>query len=151
MQLLGPGEIFGESAILGSERHDNIAEVLEDSIVCTVNKDIFTDMMMKNPKLNLKITKYIGWQLRKVETKVEDLVFKDAHDRVKSFLKNYIQKFGSKMMDGWFVRPLPSQQDIADLTAVSRQTASQILNELKEEKLIDFSRRYLRIPDINAL
>ena len=33
LQLLGPGEIFGESAILGQETHDNIAEVVEDAVV----------------------------------------------------------------------------------------------------------------------
>jgi len=151
LQLLGPGEIFGESAIFGRGYHNNVAEVLEDAVICTIDKEYFLKMMMTNPTFNFTITKYIGWRLRKVETHVEDLLFKDAQQRISEFLISYIQKFGKEMADGWYVRPFPSQQDIADLTAVSRQTASLLLNEMKEKKVIDFSRRFLKISDLKIL
>ena len=151
MQILGPGEIFGESSLLGGEQHENIAEVIEDAIICTIDKDIFTGMMMKNPGLTLKITRFIGWRLRHIENHVEDLVFKDAKQRIVSFLIRYIENYGKKMVDGWMVRPFISQQDIADLTAVSRQTASQTLNELKNIGLINFTRRFLSTSKLDKL
>lgn len=151
LHIIGPGEIFGETSLLGSDRHEHIAEAIEDAVICTINKDVFQQMMMKNPLLNLSITKFIGWRMRKVEAHVEDLVFKDARSRILSFLQRYIQEYGKKLADGWIVRPFLSQQEIADLTAVSRQTASQILNELKEEGRIDFTRRYVKTKDLKNL
>ncbi|NOZ07642.1 MAG: Crp/Fnr family transcriptional regulator [FCB group bacterium] len=151
LQIIGPGEIFGETSLLGADRHSNIAEVMEDAVICTINKDHFQDMMMKNPALNLSITKFIGWRMRKISAQAEDLVFKDARQRICSFIVRYVKEYGKKMLDGWVVRPSLSQQEIADLTAVSRQTASQILNDLKEEGLIDFTRRYIRIKDPDKL
>ena len=38
LHLIGPGEIFGESAILGQEKRENIAEVVEDAVICSINR-----------------------------------------------------------------------------------------------------------------
>jgi len=151
LHIIGPGEIFGEAALLGEDRHENIAEVMEDAVICTIHKDHFQEMMMKSPNLNLSVTKFIGWRMRRISAHAEDLIFKDARQRICSFLLRYAKDFGKKMVDGWVVRPFLSQQEIADLTAVSRQTASQILNEMKEEGVIDFTRRYIRIKDLEKL
>ena len=50
--LLGPGEIFGESALLGEEKRENIAEVVEDAIICSMDKNMFYDLMTNYPELN---------------------------------------------------------------------------------------------------
>ncbi|NQV15512.1 Crp/Fnr family transcriptional regulator [bacterium] len=145
LHLLGPGEIFGESAILGQDTHDNIAEVVEDAVVCAMDKRDFQDLMEKSPQLTLSVNKFIGFRLRKIQAHVEDLVFKNAKQRIKAFLHRYVETFGKKMVDGWMVRPFLTHQEIADLTATARQTVNQVLNELAEEDVIKFSRRYLHL------
>ncbi len=145
LHLLGPGEIFGESAILGQDKHDNIAEVVEDAVVCAMDKRDFQDMMEKSPQLTMSINKFIGFRLRKIQAHVEDLVFKNAKQRITAFLHRYIETFGKKMVDGWMVRPFLTHQEIADLTATARQTVNQVLNELAEDDVIKFSRRFLQL------
>jgi CRP/FNR family transcriptional regulator len=145
LHLLGPGEIFGESAILGQDTHDNIAEVVEDAVVCAMDKRDFQDMMEKSPKLTMSVNKFIGFRLRKIQAHVEDLVFKNAKERITAFLYRYVSTFGKKMVDGWMVRPFLTHQEIADLTATARQTVNQVLNELAEEDVIKFSRRFLQL------
>lgn len=145
LQLIGPGEIFGESAILGQEKRENIAEVVEDAVICSINRTMFQEMMANNPKLNLSINKFIGLRIRKIEAHVEDLVFKDAEERVVAFLKRYATTFGKKMIDGWMVRPFLTHQEIADLTATSRQTVNSILNELVTNQHIKYTRRFFQV------
>ncbi|NOZ74361.1 MAG: cyclic nucleotide-binding domain-containing protein, partial [FCB group bacterium] len=53
LQLLGPGEIFGESALLGQDIHENIAEVVEDALICSINRDMFQELLASNPALTL--------------------------------------------------------------------------------------------------
>ena len=117
LQLIGPGEIFGESAILGQDKRENIAEVVEDAVICSINRTMFQEMLANNPKMNLSINKFIGLRIRKIQAHVEDLVFKDAQERVVAFLKRYAKTFGKEMIDGWMVRPFLTHQEIADLTA----------------------------------
>jgi CRP/FNR family cyclic AMP-dependent transcriptional regulator len=149
LQLIGPGEIFGESAILGQDKRENIAEVVEDAIICSINRAMFQEMLANNPKLNLSINKFIGLRIRKIQAHVEDLVFKDAQERVVAFLKRYASTFGKKMLDGWMVRPFLTHQEIADLTATSRQTVNSILNDLVANQDIKYTRRYFQVlrPD----
>lgn len=145
LQLIGPGEIFGESAILGQEKRENIAEVVEDAVICSINRKMFQEMLANNPKMNLSINKFIGLRIRKIQAHVEDLVFKDAHERVVAFLKRYAQTFGKQMIDGWMVRPFLTHQEIADLTATSRQTVNSILNDLVSNQDIKYTRRYFQV------
>jgi len=144
LQLIGPGEIFGETSILGQRIHENVAEAVENSIICTISKEMFQEMLNRNPKLNLKINKFIGFRLRRIEAHVEDLVFKDARERIIAFLSRYVQTFGKKLIDGWMIRPFLTHQEIADLTATSRQTVTTILNEMVNDGKIDYTRRYFR-------
>ncbi len=149
LHLIGPGEIFGESAILGQEKRENIAEVVEDSVICSINRTMFQEMLVNNPKMNLSINKFIGLRIRKIQAHVEDLVFKDAQERVIAFLKRYTKTFGKKMLDGWMVRPFLTHQEIADLTATSRQTVNTILNELVNNQEIKYTRRYFQVLRTN--
>ena len=84
-------------------------------------------------------------ELRKIQAHVEDLVFKDAKERVVAFLKRYTKTFGKKVIDGWMVRPFLTHQEIADLTATSRQTVNSILNELVTDKKIKYTRRFFQV------
>lgn len=145
LHLIGPGEIFGESAILGQEKRENIAEVVEDAVICSINRTMFQKMLANNPKLNLSINKFIGLRIRKIQAHVEDLVFKDAKERVVAFLERYTKTFGKKMIDGWMVRPFLTHQEIADLTATSRQTVNSILNDLVNNNEIKYTRRYFQV------
>jgi len=145
LQLIGPGEIFGESSILGQEKRENIAEVVEDAVICSINRTMFQEMLANNPKMNLSINKFIGLRIRKIQAHVEDLVFKDAQERVIAFLKRYAKTFGKQMIDGWMVRPFLTHQEIADLTATSRQTVNSILNDLVNNQDIKYTRRYFQV------
>lgn len=152
LHLLGPGEIFGESALLGQDTHDNIAEVVEDSVVCAVDKHDFQNMMERSPQLNISINKLIGFRLRKIQAHVEDLVFRNARERILAFLLRYTENFGKQMVDGWMVRPFLTHQEIADLTATARQTVNMVLNELAETDKIKFTRRFLQVKgDLGSL
>ena len=151
LALLGAGEIFGESAILGQETHQNIAEVVEDAVICAMDRAAFQELLENSNALSRRVRSHLGLRIRKVEAQVEDLVFKDAHQRVVSFLVRYVRDFGKKMVDLWEVRPFLTHQDIAELTATSRQTVNAILNELKSDGKIDFTRQFLRINDPDSL
>ena len=151
LALLGAGEIFGESAILGQETHQNLAEVVEDAVVCAIDRKAFLKILEKSNALSRQFRTHLGLRIRKVESQIEDLVFKDAHFRVLNFLLRYMEDFGKQMENLWEVRPFLTHQEIAELTATCRQTVNAILNELKSAGKIDFSPQFLRTPGPESL
>lgn len=151
IQIIGPGEIFGESALMGQEQHTNMAETIEPTVICAINKSDFMDFLDRTPKLNRAVNQLIGFRIRKIEAHIEDLVFRDSRERILLFLERHVENFGRHLTDLWEVRPFLTHQQIGEITATSRQTVNQILNELKHDGIIDFSRQYLWVKDRDRL
>ena len=151
LALVNPGEVFGELAMMDDGDRTDLAVAVDNCMICAVSKDDFKMFLEKNPGLNLKITKLIGLKLRKYSERIEELVFKDAPQRVVSFLLNLASDHGKKIGSEIFVKPFLTHQNIAELTACSRQTVNSVLTELREKGVIDFDRRKLVIHDNEEL
>ncbi len=151
LDILGPGEIFGELALTDEGRMQDFAAALDGALICTMKKNDFETMLRKNPEMNLRLTKWIGLRLRRFEEKVNDLVFKDAPKRIISFLLRYAEDFG-KIKGGIVTIPtFLSHQEIAFLTATSRQSVTTVLNDLREKGIIEFNRRQLQVLSLSKL
>ena len=145
LALVNKGEVFGEMAFLDEGERNEFATALDDCLVCTINKNEFKEFVDRNPELNLRITKLIGLKLKKYSERIEELVFKDAEQRLVSFLLRLADENGKQIGDEIFVKPFLKHQDIAELTATSRQTVNSILTDLREKKVINFDRKKLII------
>lgn len=149
--LINPGDVFGEMSIVDDTERTDYAITMDESLICAISKNDFREFIEKNPSLNLKLTKLIGFRMRKYSERIEGLVFKDAQQRVISFLLNLASEQGKKIGDEIFVKPFLTHQDIASLTACSRQTVNSILTTLREDGAIDFDRRKLIVKNRNEL
>lgn len=149
--LINPGEIFGEMAYLSEGDRTDYAVTVEPSLICAINKNDLASFIEKNPSLNLKLTKILGLRLRSFSERIEDLIFKDADQRVTSFILRYAEKNGKKIGDQIFVKPFLKHQSIGELTACSRQTVNYILTDLRAKGIIDFDRSKLIINKIDEL
>jgi CRP-like cAMP-binding protein len=147
LDIVGPGEIFGELALADDEGevYVEMAEALDEVLICAMSKNDFMEFLKKNPELNLRMIKLIGMKLRKVESKVEDLIFKNVRQRVMTFLFRFAEAFGKIKERQISVPKFLSQDEIAHLTGASRQTVATILNELRKEGVIDFTTKSLTI------
>jgi CRP/FNR family transcriptional regulator, cyclic AMP receptor protein len=149
--LVNTGEVFGEMAYLDEHERNDFASAMEDVLVCAINKDDFKQFVERNPGLNLHLTKLIGLKLKKYSERIEELVFKDAEQRVISFLLRLAAENGKQIGDQIFVKPFLKHQDIAELTACSRQTVNAVLTDLREKGAINFDRKKIIIQDKKEL
>lgn len=150
--ILGTGEIFGELALAGEEKRQDFAQAMDDNTtVCPISIEEMQALMTQNKELSFKIYKLIGLRIRKLERKIESLVFKDARTRIIDFLKDAAAWKGKKVGFETMIPTKLTHKDIASLTGTSRQTVTTILNELKEKNLINFDRRKILIRDLESL
>lgn len=149
--IINPGEVFGEMSFLDENERTDYATAMDDALICTINKQEFNDFVSKAPELNLRLTKLIGFRMKRYTEKIEELVFKDSSHRVSSFLLRLAEDNGKTLGSDIFIKPFFKHQDIAELTACSRQTVNAVLTDLREKKIIDFDRRKLIIHNKEAL
>ena len=150
--ILYPGEVFGEMGIVGEEKRKDFAAAMDaDTRMCTLDVEQFKEMMNSNPKLSLEVTKTIGEKLRNIERRLESLIFKDARERIIDFMIEMASKYGKKIGVEILVKHDLTHQDIANLTATSRQTVTTVLNDLKDKNLIYMERKRFLIRDLDKL
>ena len=150
--ILEPGEIFGELSIAGQEKRTDFAQVLDKHVkICAITRDEMVDILNATPSLNLKVTQLIGLRLQKMERRFESLIFKDARQRVIDFIKTSVEEKGKKIGYEWLFKHKLTHQDIANLTATSRQTVTIVLNELREKGILSFDRRSILVHEMEQL
>ena len=150
--ILAKGEIFGEMALTGEERRSDFAVAMDSSTrVCPMTIDDLQNLMKDNKELSFKIFKIIGFRFRRLERRIESLVFKDARTRIVEFLKEMAEEKGQKVGFETMIKNHLTHKDIASLTGTSRQTVTTVMNELREENVINFDRRRILIRDLEKL
>jgi len=150
--ILTRGEVFGELALAGEVTRTDFAQAMDnDTRICSMTIDNLKDLMKDNQELNFKILRIVGWRLRKMETKIESLVFKDARTRIVDFLRETALEKGQKVGFEMMIKNHLTHKDIASLTGTSRQTVTTVMNDLREQNLINFDRRRILIRDMEKL
>lgn len=149
--ILGKGEVFGEFAILGEESKKDFAQAMEETKLCVSDQDGIRNLMRDHNQLSLYFLNMLGSRLLKMEKRLESLVFKDSRSRIIEFILEQVETNGVRVGYEWVVRPNLTHQDIANLTATSRQTVTTVFNELKQNKLVHFNRRRWLVRDREEL
>ncbi|WP_420317928.1 Crp/Fnr family transcriptional regulator [Ekhidna sp.] len=150
--ILTRGEIFGEMALAGEEKRQDFAQAMDNETrVCSMTIEDLQNLMVDNKELSFKILKIVGFRLRKMEKKIESLVFKDARTRIVEFLKEMAVEKGQKVGFEVMIKNHLTHKDIASLTGTSRQTVTTVMNELRDKNLITFDRRRILIRDLEKL
>ena len=146
--ILTRGELFGEKAILGEAKRDEFAQSVDNNTsICQIGVQTMHDLMRDNQSFSFKVYKFIGLKFKRLERRLQLLLFKDAKTRLMEFLDELCTEYGYNCQQtGDHVIKHPyTQKDIASLIGTSRPTLNILLNELKEDKFLDFSRKEIRI------
>lgn len=151
--ILRQGELFGEKAILGEERRDEFAQSLDNNTsICPVGVSAMHDLMRDNKTFSLRIYKFIGFKFKKLERRLQLLLFKDSKTRLMEFLQELCENYGYHYhTTGDHIINNPyTQRDIAALIGISRPTLNILMNELREDRIIDFNKKQIRIYQTSA-
>ncbi len=144
--ILVTGDIFGEMAVLGEDKRSDFAQVVDNNTyVCQMSLEELQGLMLENKKFALSINKLIGLRIRRLERKLDSLVFKDVRTRLIDFIKDLIKTSGQEYNEGVRINHFYTHKDVADLIGTSRQTVTTVINELKNEGLLDFKRKEIFI------
>lgn len=84
-------------------------------------------------------------------TRIEHLVFSDAYRRVISVLIYIVKHFGEKSDKGIIVHHRFTQQDIATLVGVARETASSEMVRLEKKGLVKYVNHSMLFESIKKL
>lgn len=149
--ILNRGEVFGELSLVGEVKRRDFAYAMEHTICCVLSVEEMNNLMREHGALSMFLMKIMGSRMMEMEQRLESLVFKDSRTRIVEFLLEMAKKRGQRVGYEVVVRKFITHQEIANITATSRQTVTTVLNELRNKNLLTFDRRRLLIRDMAAL
>ncbi len=142
---LGPHTLFGEMALLGTRMHNTFAEAVDDCLICVMSRTDLERMILSKPRVALRILEITGKRLREAEERLENMAFKGIPARLASLLLRLSEEQDSETITGL------THQDLAESVGTYRETATQVLNDLKSQGLIEIGRKRITILDGEAL
>ncbi|MDD2674980.1 Crp/Fnr family transcriptional regulator [Flavobacterium petrolei] len=150
--IIQKGDLFGELTLEADGQSNEYAKVLSDDVaICSFLMSDFEDLLLRNPSLALSYTKFVGLKMKRIKNSYANLISKDAKTRLFQFLKDWAEKEGVRTENTVVIENYLTQNDMAQIICTSRQTATQLLNEMETNGTIVYSRKEIIITDIRKL
>ena len=134
-EIVGPGEIFGETSLILGIPRTTSAQALEASLLCEIRRHAFETLLGMYPELSFQLLKSVGVRLKQAEAQLVNVICNDISLRVRRTLIDLMVKESGSVPD----RPIKikiTQQDLANLIGASRQKTWQTLKELEDSGVL---------------
>jgi CRP/FNR family transcriptional regulator len=151
IDIIQPGEIFGEFALVDESPRSNMAQALDDLLIWVFSKRDFTHLLASQTKLALSYIRLVGDRRRRMEKKLSDITSKAVSARVCELLHE-ISTSGAEIdhVAADYLVPL-THHDVASLIGAARQTTTTVLNDLERRGIIELGRGWIRVKCLKQL
>jgi CRP/FNR family transcriptional regulator len=114
-------------------------------------RDQVVDFIKDKPTIIFELMSELLEDYAETLTRIEHLVFSDAHRRVISVLLYIAKHFGVEKDMGIIVHHRFTQQDIATLVGIARETASSEMVKLEKKGLVKYVNHSILFENMNKL
>ncbi len=139
----GPGQYFGEMALLDESPRSASVITLESSKIAVLSKHDFMQCLSEHPKIAMSIIRHLTTRLRSLTDKVKNLALMNVYGRVTHTLIDLSELEG----DNRVVSERLTQQELANLVGASREMVTRILKDLTKGGYIDIQNKKITIKE----
>jgi len=137
VRLSGPGDQLGYLAMFGNQPYSATAEVIEDAIICFIDRSILFPLLSKSNVLTLNYVKTVAKELFLIQSRATDIALGSVRERMASLLLLLKEKYGKKTRDRILLDIPLSRTDLAEMAGTTKETAIRVLSDFRHEKLVD--------------
>lgn len=140
LNVIGPGESFGELAVFTGESRSADVIANESCEMMILSRDVYLQALEADSKLAVAALKYLSHRVLELSEQVSSLALEDVFGRISKLLKDSAKETDEgKVIDGL------THQDIAAAVGASREMVSKILGDLKRGGYIDTKRKKITL------
>ena len=131
---LGPGEFFGEMAILNQKPRSASATILEESKLLSIDSKTFEAMIKANTEIAVRMLQSFSARLDEANRQIETLLVRDANSRVVASLLHQVDTKGVHVPQG--IQVVFDQEEMVTQTGIDREKIDAVFNRLAHLQLI---------------
>lgn len=147
LATLGPGEIFGELAMLDGDERSASAEALSDGALLALPANDVRSLLARHPEIALKLVAGLVRRLRAANVRLSRQSFQTVPSRVAGILSQLSREAQDENGGGEEVVIRMNQTDLAQLAGTSRESVSRFLAELERAGVVRSGRGRVTVLD----
>lgn len=149
LRVLGPGDFFGESALLTGRRSTYFATALETSSMCVFRHSDLDRLVREHPAIGFHMLETVSRRLADTENRLVSLISGDVTSR----LADYLLSLPAQRDGATLAVELPlAKKDVASLLDTTPESLSRQLRRLSDSGVITTdTSRHIKIYDVNSL
>jgi len=147
----GPGDIFGEMAMLDGERRSATVESVEDTDAIAILSADMHRLLREYPDISVKLIAALARRLRETNERLARQSFQTVQSRVAAVLAELVQEARMEGRAEGDVEITATQAELAQMAGSSRESASRFLAVLERARIISQGRGKLTVHDPEAL
>jgi CRP-like cAMP-binding protein len=149
LSVLGPGESFGEQALLDPRsRRTATVRALEPTETLTLSRPEFERLRADNPQIERMLTNVLAHQVRRLSNRLVEALTEPVEVRV----YRRLHELGELYDVTGTAEPIPlTQEQIAAMAGARLRVTNRILNEARRDGVLATRRRRIVIEDWDEL
>lgn len=150
LDVYGPGDCFGETALLDGQMRCAGAITLEPTVVYTLQRDDFLRCLERHPRVARRALALLADRLNHLTAFAEHLAFLDVPGRVAAVLLELAERYS--VDEGRIEISLHlTQAELSSWACASREMVNRCLGDLRDQGLIKIEGKAITILDLGGL
>jgi CRP-like cAMP-binding protein len=147
LAVMVPGDFFGDLSLLDDRPRSASAVAATDAVLLSLERSDFSSLLRARPDAALAVLATIARRLRDTDQTASDLAFLDVQGRLARKLLDLGDANGSRREDGIVLPSGITQEDLANMIGVTRESVNRNLSVFRRLGLIAREGRKIIIRD----
>ena len=151
LAVLGPGDFFGDLSLLDGRPRSASASVAMETTLLMLERADFIALLTNRPAAAMAVLEAVAGRLRETDEMASDLAFLDVAGRLSKRLLDLAAAHGVERGGGVLIDLAVTQEDLANMIGVTRESVNRNLSEFQALGLISKHGRRIIVRDAKGL
>ena len=150
IRIAQTGDLIGGEMLMSNTIYDISAMAVEDTIACSINKDVYLDAVGSGGSLAIEILKYYEAELHQAGMKILKLSRLQVYGKVADALLTLYNTYKTPS-DTSRIRISVNRQDIANMAGTTKEQVSKSLSDFNSQGIIKTKGKLIVFLNLEAL
>jgi CRP/FNR family transcriptional regulator, cyclic AMP receptor protein len=151
LSVVEEGNVFGEMALTAQSLAGLYVRALTPATVVSLKREDVERLIMRKPKVGLRLIRELAERLHDSETRYADIVGKDVPARLATLILTLVDSEGVASSESYCIPTHYTHQRLASMIGCGRVAVTRAFRKLEEGRAVELKDRRIVVKDIDAL
>ena len=151
LRIAGPGDVLGHQNIFNNDFYTSTATVIENAVVCFIDKKFVTEKIASEQSIAINIIKKLSDEMTAFENRNAAMSHKNVRERLAELLVGLKKTYGI-FEDGKIKLDIKlSREEMASMVGTANETIIRFISEFKDEGILEQVGKVIYIMNFDKL